>query len=138
MFRLVYVSSAKSLFSKEALHQLLEQSRRRNADDHITGLLLYKDGNFLQLLEGEEAQVRQLYQRIEADPRHGGSIVMIDGEVPERLFQDWSMGFRNLSDPEVRSTPGFSDYMNQRSGQSEWPDDASGAIDLIQIFRQGR
>lgn len=138
MFRLVYFSSATRPFAKDELLALLEQSRTRNATQDITGLLLYKDGNFLQLLEGEETRVRGLMAHIAKDPRHSGLIVLIEEAVPARLFQDWSMGFRDLSDPEVLALPGFNDYMNRRHGRGDLPDDPSDALDLMQVFREGR
>jgi len=44
---------------------LLESSRRYNADHHITGLLLYSAGRYVQVLGGPEAAVRMLYDRIQ-------------------------------------------------------------------------
>ena len=57
-------------------------------------MLLYQGGNFIQLLEGESAAIDTAYGRIEKDPRHHSCLRMLDGEAEERLFPDWSMGFR--------------------------------------------
>jgi hypothetical protein len=51
MLSLVYASSAKQLFSEEDLTALLQQSRDNNTRLGLSGLLLYKDGNFMQVLE---------------------------------------------------------------------------------------
>ena len=61
MFRLIYVSTARELMDKDALLGILAKAREKNARLGITGMLLYKDGNFLQLLEGEETIVRGIY-----------------------------------------------------------------------------
>lgn len=47
LFQLVYVSSATVLSTSEQLCELLQGSHRRNAQAGVTGLLLYKGGNFM-------------------------------------------------------------------------------------------
>jgi len=82
---LVYVSSATLPFSGEDLRALLATCRENNAELGVTGMLLYKDGNFMQVLEGDEQAVRGLYARIAADPRHGGEITLQEGFSEGRL-----------------------------------------------------
>src|SRR5208282_515145 len=112
MFSLVYVSSATKPFSKSELLELLEKSRKNNTSLEISGMLLYKDGNFMQVLEGEEQLVRSLYTKISADPRHKGTLALLQSVEEKRQFADWSMGFRDLNSPEVAATPGFNDFLN--------------------------
>ena len=112
VFFLVYVSSAVRLFSAEDLRALPETCRKNNAELGVTGMLLYKDGNFMQVLEGDEEAVRGLYARIAADPRHRGEITLQEGFAEGRQFPDWSMGFRDLNSPEERSAPGYSEFLN--------------------------
>lgn len=107
---LAYVSSAVRPFSREALVALLEASRQRNATVGITGLLLYHDGNFMQALEGPRAAVRTLFDRIERDPRHRGTLVLLDQGRTERYFPEWAMGFRDLSGADVPE--GYSGLLN--------------------------
>ena len=68
--------------------------------------MLYKDGNFMQVLEGAKGAVHGLYEKIAADPRHGGEITSQQGFAEGRQFSDWSMGFRNLDSPEARADSG--------------------------------
>ena len=95
LYHLVYQSQALVPFAATELTALLQQSRRHNQQTHITGLLLHSpDGRFLQILEGEDADVRQLYyQLIASDPRHHQCRVLGEGSCAERSFADWSMGF---------------------------------------------
>lgn len=93
LLRLVYVSSATELFTDDALTALLEQSRERNARDGITGMLLYQEGNFLQLIEGPETAVRALHARILKDRRHHKLITVLEESVTDRECAQWSMGF---------------------------------------------
>lgn len=135
IYRIVYVSAANQLFSKADLLALLTKAREKNQRLGITGLLLYKEGDFIQLLEGDKAAVKALYRTISADPRHSGSIIMLEDESDERLFSDWSMGFRDLSDPEVQATPGFSQFMNTRLVPESFADDPGGCLKLLALFK---
>lgn len=124
MYQIVYVSSATVPFPTADLLALLDKSRTNNARAGVTGMLLYRDGNFMQVLEGEEAAVRATYDRIEADPRHRGSLVLLRGQVPGRQFPDWSMGFRDLNSEEVRATPGYNEFLNAPLTGAEFADPA--------------
>ena len=61
MFCLVYASAGVSNWSPEEVQDMLIGFREKNASLDVTGMLLYKDGSFLQALEGDEAVVRDLY-----------------------------------------------------------------------------
>lgn len=112
MYMLVYVSSATKLFSDEELHELLSISRKNNSARDITGLLLYKDGNFMQFLEGPKEQVVALVEKIKHDRRHGGIIVMLQEEHERREFEDWSMAFRKLDSDTAAEVPGYSPFLD--------------------------
>lgn len=136
MFFLVYASSATRPFSGDDLGDLLKVSRENNAGLGITGMLPYKDGNFLQVLEGEEGVVRALYEKIRADPRHGGEITLQQGFVEGRQFPDWSMGFRNLDSTEIRATPGYSEFLNTPLTGQGFSGDPSRAQKLLLTFKR--
>ena len=136
MFSLVDVSSAIRPFSGEDLRALLAQCRKNNAELGITGMLLYKDGNFMQVLEGDEGAVRGLYERIIADPRHRGEITMQQGFVEERQFPDWSMGFRDLDSPEARADPTYSEFLNAPLTSREFSGEPSLAQKLLLTFER--
>ena len=136
MFFLVYVSSATRPFSGEDLRVLLETCRKNNAELGVTGMLLYKDGNFMQALEGDEGAVRGLYERIAADPRHGGEITLQQDFAEGRQFSDWSMGFRDLDSPEARSDPGYSEFLNAPLTGREFSGDPSRAQKLLITFKR--
>ena len=73
VYYLVYISSATWLMSDEELAALLMECRTNNERLQVTGMLLYKEGNFIQVLEGEQETVEQLYIKIRADVRHTGA-----------------------------------------------------------------
>ena len=64
MFNVVYWSNAARPFTDGELFEMLACWREKNERFGITGLLLYKEGAFIQTLEGEEAPVRALYAAI--------------------------------------------------------------------------
>ena len=99
LYHLIYQSRAVAPFSDAELAALLNWSRTYNRQVHVTGLLLHApDGRFLQILEGEDAAVRQLYyEHILSDPRHYECQVLGEGSCAERSFADWSMGVRLAS-----------------------------------------
>jgi hypothetical protein len=135
IYHLVYVSTATRPFSREQLIELLAKSRTNNAKVGVTGLLLYKDGLFIQVLEGPRAAVEQVFQRISQDPRHDVGATLQTGETNFRQFPDWSMGFSDLDDPAVRQLPGFSDFMNHPLAGPGVKMDPKRIMQLLEIFR---
>ena len=112
MISLVYVSSATEPFSPAELVTLLEKARRNNATLGVTGMLLYKDGNFMQAIEGDDVVIKELHDRIQRDPRHRGMITLLRKPIEQRQFPNWSMGFVDLLDPVVRDLPGYNEFLD--------------------------
>jgi hypothetical protein len=136
MFHLVYVSSASQPFTKPELQALLEQARQKNTKLGVTGMLLYKDGNFMQVLEGEQEVVTDLAKTIRGDPRHKGFIVLLRRASEQRLFADWSMGYRDLTDQNVAKTPGYTDFMNTPLTGAEFSQDPNRCMKLLLLFKK--
>ncbi len=136
MFQLVYVSSAIVPFTSDELLDLLVKSRDNNARSGLTGMLLYKDGNFMQALEGEEQAVRAVHAKIERDRRHKGLITLLQEPISERRFPEWSMGFRELKSSEVLATPGFSHFLNKFGGARDDSDNLTLSEKLFLSFRK--
>ncbi|HEX5226716.1 MAG TPA: BLUF domain-containing protein [Bryobacteraceae bacterium] len=136
MLSLVYISSARKLFSDEELKALLEQSREKNSRLEVTGMLLYKDGNFMQALEGPDRAVEELFRTIEQDSRHHGVLELMRNAVGTREFPSWSMGFRNLQDVRLREMPGYSPFMNEPLHSAGFEADPSRAQKLLRMFRE--
>jgi Sensors of blue-light using FAD len=136
MISLVYVSSAKREFSEDELTALLKQSRENNARLDITGMLLYKDGNFIQVMEGPVDTVERLYQKIHDDKRHVGVIRMLAREIEQRQFSDWTMGFQDLNDPAIRRLPAYSEFLDEKLDTEAFRKDPSLARRLLEVFRR--
>ena len=78
MLRMLYVSGASRQLSDDAIQEILAVSRRNNLRDGVTGMLLWADGVFIQILEGEAKTVRGVFGRIQADDRHRNVMVVGD------------------------------------------------------------
>ena len=138
MFRLIYVSTARELMDKDALLGILAKAREKNARLGITGMLLYKDGNFLQLLEGEESLVRDVYATIARDTRHFDTMITMEEAVNERMFTEWSMGFHDLSDPALQSLPGFAPFRHLNFDHRSATPDLAACLDILRFFKDSR
>jgi hypothetical protein len=97
LVRLTYASRANDGMTAEASTSLLKQCRAKNLDSGVTGVLVYSDGIFLQVLEGGRDAVSQLYNRIAQDRRHRDVVLLGYEEITERRFAGWAMGQANLS-----------------------------------------
>jgi hypothetical protein len=136
MYLLVYVSSAVDLFSDKQLVDLLEKSRQNNRALDITGILLYKDGNFMQFLEGPKEAVLALAAKINHDPRHRGLIVLLQKEQPHREFEQWAMAFKTLSAETSFEVPGYSEFLDLPLTSEQFLMNPSRSLQLLLNFRK--
>lgn len=109
LFSMTYASVAAVPFDDDALATLLESSRVANVATDLSGLLLYRDGRFLQVLEGPEDAVRDAIDRIGRDPRHRDVRVLVSEPIEARRFADWTMGYQPFRTPETPLPEGFRD-----------------------------
>jgi hypothetical protein len=107
IFSIVYVSTATDLFSDDDLAAVLTSSRKNNVLTHLTGMLLYREGRFLQVLEGPEVFVRGRMSTITADPRHTGVRVLLEEKIEQRRFPHWTMRYEPVSPTMSNEIPGF-------------------------------
>ena len=95
MYQLIYISSATKSLVREEFLELVAQSQNNNDALGITGVLMYKDGNFMQVLEGEQEVIAKLYASIKADPRHTLVSIIQEGPISLREYPDWSTTYLN-------------------------------------------
>ncbi|WP_340118373.1 BLUF domain-containing protein [Pelagibius sp. 7325] len=112
-YRLLYVSTARHFLSPDEIEALLVQSRANNDAASLTGMLVYVDGHFMQYVEGPQAAVEALSQRLDGDRRHHGIIRLLGGPCARRAFPDWSMGYRGLKDDEQERARGLINLAKQ-------------------------
>ncbi|MEP7209915.1 MAG: BLUF domain-containing protein [Alphaproteobacteria bacterium] len=101
LHRLIYASKIVGVLPAHQLDRILLRAQAYNPSAGITGLLLLHEGTFLQCIEGPEAGVAGVMQRIRRDRRHAAIVMLESGPCASRAFPDTAMGYvapRNLSD----------------------------------------
>jgi hypothetical protein len=134
--RLIYLSNGitETEFSKEALDALLVKARKNNMRLDVTGLLLYRKGNFLHILEGPEQAIQKVFRKIEDDPRHTGLLKLLDESIEERAFVSWFMGYRDLSKTIPSEYPGFDYILNQDWERINFDRFSSKVCAFVKVF----
>lgn len=110
MIQISYLSQASAPMSADQLLALLIQCRKNNVARGLTGMLLYGNGTFLQVLEGEDAVVDSLVDRIATDPRHVDMRRLARKTIERRQYADWSMGFERITSDGLREVDGLRDF----------------------------
>ncbi len=136
LYQVVYTSTATEPFSKAELTELLKGSVRRNARAGITGLLLYQTGAFMQVLEGEKEVLMELFEKISRDPRHHHILRLVQGPINNRDFPDSAMAFKDLNSPELRSLPGYSEFLNTPLNEELLAKDLPTCKRLLLLFKK--
>jgi len=106
-YRVIYSSESATPMQTDELEDILEGARESNAEVGITGALVYVDGYFLQVLEGEAEDVQELMERIEKDVRHEAVTVLKRGEEPAALFNEWTMAYVSATAEQVAEWAGL-------------------------------
>ena len=107
LHQIIYTSQASEQFNKRNLLDLLHTSRGYNTIDNISGLLMHRNGYFLQIIEGEQDVVENLFQRLSNDTRHKNIKMILNRTVESRLFSNWAMGCADFDEPELSMLPGL-------------------------------
>jgi hypothetical protein len=136
LFQIIYVSTAARLFEPADLLGFLQRTRECYAQAGITGMLLYKDGQLMQVLEGPERVVKETFSRISQRPDHYGIMVLVKEHIQQRQFADWSMAFPNPNFPEGQSVPGYSNFLNTPQTDTDLNSIQSRYDRLLHLFKQ--
>lgn len=136
LIHIIYSSAATTPFGHDELLTLLGKSRSKNASLNISGMLLHIDGSFLQVIEGREVDIDELFEKIAVDPRHGNIVKIVRESIPKRAFEDWSMGFADISLDDLEQTTGWNDFLSN-------PDALHALVPgraqkLLKAFKDGR
>lgn len=136
MHHLIYLSWATTPFSAHQLQDLLHQARSRNTQLGITGILLYGNGCFMQVLEGEQAIVHQLYEHIKLDARHRDVTAYADKAIPQRAFGEWAMAFHHATPQQLADLTGYLEPNNVCLDAARLTLTDLHLLDLLRSFTQ--
>lgn len=98
VYTIVYRSRASANVDDKEIEKILKTARKANAKNGITGILIFKEGVFLQVLEGERSKVLDTINRIKEDIRHQDVTIIGDMIGSEKSFASWDMAFSSLED----------------------------------------
>lgn len=122
--------------SDDDLADLLQQSRARNERHRITGMLLYKNGHFMQVLEGEEASAMEIFGDIAKDNRHKSVDTLRAEYIQHRDFPNWTMGFTNIDKLDLATMPGFAQFLEQDFWSDYFSEDSVEAHAMLLAFKE--
>ncbi|GAB2854219.1 BLUF domain-containing protein [Hymenobacter ruber] len=135
LYTLIYRSQASRAVHEVTLPPLLRKARLHNERTRLGGLLLYAKGEFMQVLEGPEPALSQLYARIKADPRHYAVRTLAYGPITERAFPDWRMAYVPADAKALEKITGF---LPLAAVPGHTPHPPQEVAQLLHSFAQGR
>lgn len=106
-YQILYVSKATEQLDSKTINDIVSAANVYNSRNNISGILMFRAGIFLQLLEGEKSQIEALFAKIEKDPRHSNIVRIFSIEENERLFPIWAMAFHEVSDLDIKMVNEF-------------------------------
>ncbi|MEO6151343.1 MAG: BLUF domain-containing protein [Mucilaginibacter sp.] len=133
MYHLIYISTSHELMNEYELTDILAISRENNQEHGVTGMLLYAEGTFIQVLEGEQADVKKVLSKIINDGRHKNIIELASGPLDERDFPNWSMGFASGNAEVLKE---FEGYINPADLQGMKINNMGAAIIMLKSFAE--
>ena len=130
MIFILYLSKASKDCHNSDISDILKISRRNNAERSVTGILVHKNREFLQYLEGPEEIITPLYEKITNDPRHEGIKTVEEGEIESRVFPNWEMGFAS----EINFQPLQMKWEMDKLAQFSFAENMSDCLQIVKEF----
>ncbi len=133
LHHIIYIS--KLTGSDETLvKDIVQTALWHNPRKGITGMMLYSEGDILQVLEGAREDIDPLFERIKRDSRHSNIFVVINDALPSRHFPNWSMGYRKISPLDVHEFKNYKEIFQGAPGAVSARARRGVATDVINAF----
>ena len=120
IYRLIYRSQASRAVHEMTLVPLLRKTRQHNQRANLGGLLVHTNSQFMQVLEGPEPVLSNLFTRIQDDPRHYDMHTLAYCTVPERAFADWRMAYAPVNKALFEKITGFLPLASRPTLRPKW------------------
>ena len=133
MYYLIYSSIASPEIQESDLRDIIVASEKNNTEDGITGMLIYYDGTFFQMLEGEKDKVIDSYEKIQDDTRHSAVIKLFEGETSKRHFPDWKMALKVVAPKDFEKIKAYETIEEGNKFLTEVKDDHLG-LQMLRFF----
>ena len=136
LHRLVYTSYRKQQCTDEEITNILTACEKNNPEKKVTGILLHSDLRFIQYLEGDKTEVKELFDKISLDSRHDHVKIRDFSPIENKIFSSWNMGNKNVElnrlELNIKVDKGqVTQFKQVIEGDEEMKDDS---IALLQIF----
>ena len=116
---IIYISRADESLRTQGVKEILTHSLTHNNDVSIKGMLMYKEGNFMQVLEGEETQIKSLYEVIKKDSRHNTIVEIYNEQSALPLFDQYNAQFNLItSNVQLVAFRSFLSYRKNMRGNT--------------------
>ena len=135
LIQLIYTSMLVG-DDESVLQPIHASALRHNKENNLTGMLLFYQGTFLQVLEGERTDVMSTYHRIYQDTRHNKIRTLLEQNAPDRQFPSWLMGFRNIPRSYLNEFPEYAPYCKDGFGGAELYAKPGIALRMLLAFSQ--
>jgi hypothetical protein len=135
LMQLIYTSTltGRDETLLDPIHLSAVQHNRKSG---VTGMLLYFNGAFMQVLEGERDAVMVTYQRIRNDLRHQNSRVLVEEAISTRHFPTWSMGLCRVGGNDLLRLPQFDSVVRNGFDSDQILARPGIALSMLQLFGQ--
>lgn len=129
-YAICYVSTASANVKKEEINTMFDAWEKKNIEQDIKGLLLYAEGNFFQVLEGEKRIVIPLFTKIQKDERHHNVIQIVGEEMKKGGFDSYICDVVTEANKYDRTV--FQKYLEPLKGMDQHTQDvASGMLEVF-------
>lgn len=118
-YAISYVSTAQIDLQEKGVKEIMNETNDFNKRQNISGILLYNDRNFFQLLEGEKETIQELYEKIKRDPRHLDIIKFLETPVSKSPFDGYLTEFitdiKKCEESELKKYLHYIEVLNPES-----------------------
>ena len=136
MLQIIYASAAtKDLIQSEEIDRLISKAVANNSKYNITGVLLYRSGIFIQLLEGDPESVEATFAKIKIDSRHSNVTEVARILNGSRIFPEWSMALKKIDDSFDLTIINEVLYWNRKISESKKITNQQ-IIQMLSFFRE--
>lgn len=136
LLSIAYISLAEAGLTMDEVADIAARSVRDNRRDGITGMMVFHDGQFMQVIEGPEDKVKALMVRIRRDPRHHSLFELFRLPIPAREFPDWSMALCHSTELTVENRAALDRFLRDLRTPVPGLDNAGLGASLLEQFRR--
>ena len=131
--QVVYTSKASSDVDDAQILDIHTRALGKNAQEGITGMLLYTKGTFLQVIEGEADAIDCLMAKIKSDKRHCNVEVLVRNSIKQREFKNWSMGYHRLEDADTKALANFAPFFEDGFNAVKFCQQAGSSLEILRV-----